>query len=323
MRVLVTGGCGYIGKNIVHQLLKKGHEVTVVDDLSNCRMAAAQTLYNMEHAPRLILKRYQDYDLAECAPHAVVHLADHKNVLESEQDPGKYMQQNVYDFQGLVRKAGQIGVETFVYSSSASVYGAAPSPVHEEMPLVPLSVYGTTKMLGESFLKSFSHFSPMKIRAARYFNVVGAGCSGLLGDSGRDRSSTLFGRCIAAHYDKKKVLQIRGRKHETTDGTAVRDFIHVEDLAAAHCLMADDHVASPYEVVNIGTGHGHTVLEVVRMFERLGMSVPHEFVDADPTEVSVSYAWTDKIKELYKWQPRWGLQDMVQSAISWSQGRLL
>lgn len=337
MRILVTGGCGYIGKNVVLKLHELGHNIIIVDDLTNAPMGPQWREFlrkNKTHTQDqigtidLIPMGFEQLPgLDGLGVQCVVHLAAHKSVVHSKNDPDVYWQNNVINTIKLVRAARAAGVELFVYSSTASVYGEKNTPVVEGDPTNPMSTYGHTKLAAEEYLASISAISGMKSRALRYFNVVGAGHSpwgrNVLGDKGRDAGSTLFGRIIRQHPHALSDLVIRGKNHETPDGFAVRDYVHVEDLAQAHVDVISKEFSShpwptQYDVLNVGTGVGHSVCEVLEEFKKQGFDVPYTVGAADPTEIPYSVCDPGKLMGLYGWKAHHDLMTMVGSMLEFA-----
>ncbi|QIN95239.1 UDP-glucose 4-epimerase [Stenotrophomonas phage vB_SmaS_DLP_3] len=337
MRILVTGGCGYIGKNVVMQLHRAGHSVIIVDDLTNAPMGPQWKDFlhkNKSHGSQhpgsvdLIPMGFEQLPgLDGMGIQCVIHLAACKSVIESKTDPDKYWTNNVINTIKLARAARAAGVELFVYSSTASVYGEKDTPVVEGDITNPLSTYGQTKLAAEEYLASISLVSGMKVRALRYFNVVGAGHSpwgsNTLGDKGRDAGSTLFGKIIRQHPPVLTDLVIRGKNHPTLDGFAVRDYVHVEDLAAAHVAIlhrefGDSPWPSQYVVMNVGTGIGYSVVEVLNEFGAQGFTVPYTVGPADSTEIPYSVCDPRKLQGMYGWEAQHDLMHMVGSMLEFA-----
>lgn len=342
MRVLVTGGNGYIGRNVVKKLVLAGHDPIIVDNCDNSNeFSGRKFVMDMRQLQRkfdkdtvsFIKLNYEDLNLEAICPDAVIHLAAYKSVLESAKYPDSYWQNNVVNSLKLIRNSRAAGVQLFLYSSSASVYGPSSKSVDKDH-LVgnsewdacnPVSVYGVTKRVVEEYLASFSKTDKMLCRSLRYFNVVGSGGEDL-GDRGRDRFSTLFGRCASALLNPSKPLVIRGNKYETPDGFAVRDFIDVEDLADAHVSVVSksiERLGTPcnpvYEVLNVGTGKPVSVMQVVEEFGRQGKEVPHEIGSWVDGEVACSFANVGLIDQMYGWRAKKTLEDMVRGTLQFYQ----
>jgi UDP-glucose-4-epimerase GalE len=317
MSVLVTGGAGYIGSHTVRALRDLGRDVVVLDNLDTGHRASllgAAFVFGDISDGALVTKVCEEHHVD-----AVIHFAAHKNVGESMARPGKYWRNNVAGTIELVEAALASGVERFVFSSSCSVYGT-PShvPVTEAAPLQPESVYAESKATIERILRWYSQTSPLRSVSLRYFNAAGASLDNVIGEDWV-HSLNLVPVVMKAVLGRRPPVQIFGDDYPTPDGTAVRDYIHVEDLADAHVRALDYLIGGGATIsLNVGTGVGSSVMEVVRGTEAAsGRAVPYEIVPrriGDPVEV---YADPARVREVLGWQPRHDLATILQSAWTW------
>lgn len=319
--VLVTGGAGYIGGQTVLSLLDAGVEVCILDDLStgNRRPFHSKTEFYEG--------RIHDGALVENILHkhsikTVLHFAGSIKVDESIAYPLKYYDNNSEGSRVLIDAAVRSGVGTFVFSSTAAVYGevSGTGKVSEQAETEPLNPYGWSKLLTERLLQDVAAACGMRYGILRYFNVAGADMQGRHGQF-LDGPTHLIGRTIDAVQGRQGVLQVFGNDLPTKDGTGVRDYIHVSDLADAHVAVVSYlQKNSSNEIFNLGYGQGHSVLDVIRCVERLvGKSVPHEFVAARDGEAPAVFADVSKLTQKVGWVPKYvDLDKIVQSAIDWS-----
>jgi UDP-glucose 4-epimerase len=330
MRVLVTGGAGYIGSHTVVQLARAGHEVSVVDDFSNSRPSAMARV--AELAGRDI--PLESFDVADVERlgalmdrgrfDAVVHFAAYKAVGESVQRPVAYYRNNIGATLSVVETMVRYGVPHLVFSSSATVYGAdAPVPMTEEMPTSATNPYGWTKVMNEQILRDAVVAHPeLRVALLRYFNPVGAHPSGRIGEDPSDVPNNLMPYLAQVAVGRREKLSVFGDDYDTPDGTGVRDYIHVEDLAAGH-LAALDRISThdrPLSVWNLGTGHGTSVLELVHAFERAsGRPVPYEIVARRPGDVAASYADPALAERELGWRATHTVDDMCADTWRWQQ----
>jgi UDP-glucose 4-epimerase len=299
MRVLVTGGAGYIGSHTVVELLLSGHQVIVVDSLRNSSREALKRVESITYKPvRLYESDIGDADalerLLEAEPcDAVIHFAASKAVGESVADPLAYYRNNVSGTVALLEAMRRAGVRRLVYSSSACVYGAPEkNPVAEDAPLRPENPYGRTKVMIESILSDMAASQGgWSLTSLRYFNPIGAHESGLIGDDPNGVPNNLLPYIEQVAVGKRPRLNIYGDDYRTRDGTCVRDYIHVSDLALAH-VAALEHLEHPdvYKAYNIGTGRGSSVLEVHDAYQRAsGKEIPYVVAPRRPGDVDEYY----------------------------------
>lgn len=320
--ILITGGAGYIGSHTARLLVDSGFDVIVIDNLySGHRWAipAEATLVEGSAGDRVVIDRV----FSENTVAAVIHFAGHIVVPESVADPLKYYRNNVLVSQELVDACQQHAVNRLIFSSSAAVYGEpGQSPIDEGLPTLPISPYGTTKLITEWMLRDVAVANDdFEYVALRYFNVAGAHASGELGQATPEATHLIKIACQAA-VGSRDNISVFGQDYPTADGTCIRDYIHVEDLAHAHLdslrylLDGGDSVA-----MNCGYGHGYSVREVVNMVKQVS-GVDFTVVDAprragDPPEL---VAANDKVRSLTGWTPRFDdLELICRSALNWEQ----
>lgn len=320
MTVLVTGGAGYIGAHVVRQLQHAQRDLVVVDDLSS------GAVERLSGAP---LVRLDLADTASVAPLAdemrargvssVVHFAARKQVGESVERPAWYYQQNVGGTANLLAAMEAAGVDELVFSSSAAVYGATVLPrVTEDSATVPVNPYGETKLVGEWLIRDACRAWGLRAVALRYFNVAGAGWPDL-GDPGVTNLVTM----VLERLARGERPRVFGTDYPTADGSCVRDFVHVRDLADAH-LCALEHLASaarPWDVYNVGTGRGASVLEVVRLLTRVtGVDLPPDVLGRRPGDPASVVATVDRITAALGWTASADLEEIAVSAWgAWQQ----
>lgn len=317
MTVLITGGAGYIGSLTARLIRASGRAIVILDTLENGHRKA------VGDAP-FVQGDVADSSLVEriCSEHGVdevVHFAAYKAVGESMSNPEKYFNNNVIGSQKLFDALNNAGVERVVFSSTAAVYGTpATVPVRESDPLNCESVYAETKLMIENTLRWYAQTTPMRHACLRYFNAAGASDDATLGEDWRF-SQNLIPHVMKAVLGHSPALQVFGNDFPTPDGTGVRDYIHVEDLARAH-VAALDYLAAGNDSItcNVGTGHGTSVLEIIAATERIsGKSVPHEIVARRPGDPSQCYADAGLITEKFNWSPQRNLDDIISSAYAW------
>lgn len=329
-RVVVTGGAGYIGSHTCVELLQAGHEVVVVDNLSN---AKAEALRRVEELAGRSLAAFHRVDVQDreavravfqIAPvDAVVHFAALKAVGESVREPQRYYQNNIGGTLALTQVMAEAGVKTLVFSSSATVYGDPPAvPIREDFPTGPTNPYGRTKWVTEMLLRDLASADPgWRIALLRYFNPVGAHPSGLIGEDPNGLPNNLMPYVSQVAVGRLPRLRVFGGDYATSDGTGVRDYIHVVDLAAGH-LRAVDYLASHAGMVtvNLGTGRGYSVLEVVRAFEQAcGRPVPYDIAARRPGDIAECWAAPGLAAELFGWKAERDLADMCRDAWRWQE----
>ena len=337
-KILVTGGAGYIGSHTLIELFKANLDFIVLDNLSNSsKIALDRVAQIIEKEIEFIQGDIRDKALLEniFQNHkidSVIHFAGLKAVGESVVKPLEYYDNNVNGTITLLQAMKEYNVKSIVFSSSATVYGEPKQmPVTEDMPtgINLTNPYGKTKYFIEEILKDlFRSDNNWKIAILRYFNPVGAHESGLIGEDPKDIPNNLMPYITQVAVGKLKELQIFGNDYPTKDGTGVRDYIHVVDLANAHVkaleyLQSHKKLNEPL-IVNLGTGKGYSVLEMVQAFEKAsGVEIPYKIVDRRPGDIAKIYANASKAKELLNWEAKRDLFEMCKSSWNWQRKNLL
>lgn len=326
--ILVTGGLGYIGSHTCVALAEAGYALVIVDNLSNAKPSVLDRLRELAPGARIEFHRADlrdrdalDAAFAARAIAAVVHFAGLKAVGESVEKPKEYRDNNVGGTRSLLGAMQRYGVRKIVFSSSATVYGEPERlPIPEDHPLRPQSPYGENKLEIEQMLAAASGSQPdFRYASLRYFNPIGAHPSGRIGEDPRGIPNNLFPHLTQVAVGRLPKLRVFGNDYPTVDGTGVRDYIHVTDLAAGHLgALRYLNERGRSITVNLGTGRGYSVLEVVKAFERAnGKSVPIEIVGRRPGDVAASFADASLAERELGWRARLGLEDMCRDAWRW------
>ena len=333
-KIIVTGGCGYIGSHTVIELIGNGYDVLVFDNLSNSteisldrieqitgtRPAFVQLDLSDAKETNILFKLHQD-------AHAVIHFAAHKAVGESVLDPLKYYQNNLYALINTLSAQRENGINKFIFSSSATVYGDPDQlPVTEESEQKrATSPYGNTKKIGEEILedltKSDVNFSAISLR---YFNPIGAHASGIIGEIPSGIPNNLMPYITQTAAGIREQLLVYGSDYPTPDGTAIRDYIHVVDLAQAHVValkrLLEQKQESPLEVFNLGTAKGYSVLEVIHSFESVTqVQLNYKLTDRRAGDIASLYAATERTEKQLGWKAQKGIDEMMRSSWEWEQ----
>jgi len=329
MRVLVTGGVGFIGSHTVVALMQAGHEAVVVDNLTNADPSVVRRIGEITGvAPEFHKVDIRDVDrLAEIASDgfdACIHFAALKAVGESVEKPMLYYDNNVGGTIALLEVLVDADVRNFVFSSSATVYGdPVRLPLTEDLPIGEgTNPYGWTKIMMEQILRDVQLANPLwSVSLLRYFNPVGAHPSGLIGEDPMGIPNNLMPYVARVADGVLPVLRVFGGDYETKDGTGVRDYIHVVDLAEGHVAALDTHDGDRgVHVYNLGTGEGNSVLDVVRTYEeQSGRSVPYEIVNRRPGDVAANWADVAKAREVLGWETTRDLAGMCADSWRWQQ----
>jgi UDP-glucose 4-epimerase len=327
MNILVTGGTGYIGSHTCIALLEAGHSVIVADNLCNSQFDTvnriskiadkAITFYNIDVTEETAV----EYVFSRHSIDGVIHFAGLKSVGESVKLPLSYYYINIVSTMVLIKVCQKYNVNRFVFSSSATVYGENIVPFTEDMNLLPTTnPYGETKAMIERILTDVSNANgDFSVAILRYFNPVGAHESGLIGESPNGIPNNLMPYLTQVANGKLKKLNIFGNDYSTTDGTGVRDYIHVMDLAEGH-VAALDNLSEGVVVYNLGTGYGTSVLELVETFEETNsVRVPYEIVNRRPGDIASCYADPSKAREELKWVAKRDLITMCKDAWNFEQ----
>ena len=329
MNVLVTGGAGYIGSHTCVELLNRGFGVVVIDNLVNSSPKSLERVqditgkrldfYEEDVRDRAALDRiFEKHDI-DC----VIHFAGLKAVGESVQMPLEYYDNNLFSTVRLCEAMKDHKVGNIVFSSSATVYSADNTVPLKEASKTGMCTnpYGWTKYMSEQILRDTAHANnDWSITLLRYFNPIGAHPSGLIGEDPRGIPNNLFPYITQVAVGRRDHLNIFGNDYDTPDGTGVRDYIHVMDLAAGH-VSAIEYMLKGHKgenVFNLGTGNGYSVLEMVQAFERVtGQKVPYEIIDRRPGDIATVYADTSKSAAELGWKAKYGLDDMCRDSWKW------
>ncbi|HEL1565447.1 UDP-glucose 4-epimerase GalE [Streptococcus suis] len=327
MSILVTGGAGYIGSHTVVELLKLGKEVVIVDNLSNSSILVLDrietitgkrpTFYKLDVADKEALRQVFENENIEAA----IHFAGYKAVGESVAKPIMYYENNIMSTLALVEVMTEFSVKKIVFSSSATVYGLNnPSPLVETMPTSATNPYGYTKVMLEQILRDVEVADKeWSIALLRYFNPIGAHESGLIGEDPAGIPNNLMPFIAQVAVGKREELSVFGNDYDTVDGTGVRDYIHVIDLALGH-IKALEKISTTAGVhtYNLGSGQGTSVLELVQAFEKVNdVPVPYKIVDRRPGDVATCYANADKALAELNWKTEKTIEDMCRDTWNW------
>ena len=329
-KILVTGGAGYIGSHTCVELLCAGHEVVVLDNLSN---SAEEALVRVQNIASKSLDFVQgdirdakvlDTLFQQHTIDAVIHFAGLKAVGESQQFPAMYFDNNIAGSISLVQAMARAGVYKLVFSSSATVYDEANvSPLNEEMPTgMPNNNYGYTKLVVEQMLQKLAEADERwSIALLRYFNPVGAHKSGQMGEDPQGIPNNLMPYLTQVAVGRREKLSIFGNDYETADGTGVRDYIHVVDLANAHlCALNNRLYQTGCRAWNIGTGTGSSVLELKNTFEQVNqITIPFEFAPRRAGDVAISFADNSRAVAELGWTAQYNLADMLADSWNWQK----
>lgn len=324
MKVLVTGGCGYIGSHTVCELLKNNYEVVIIDNFSNSKkdvMTKIETLtgksaklYVGDVCDKSLLEEIFSKEKIE----AVIHFAGYKAVGESVQKPLMYYENNLISTLYLLEIMNKYNCKKFIFSSSATVYGTPKElPIKESFPLSTTNPYGTTKLMIEMMLKDIYKANPdMSITILRYFNPIGNEETGLLGESPNGIPNNLMPYIVRVATGKLECLSVFGDDYDTKDGTGVRDYIHVVDLAKGHVLALEK--AKDLSIYNLGTGEGYSVLDLVKTFERVNnVKVNYKIVGRRAGDIAACYADNTKAREELGFAPSKTLEDMCRDSYTY------
>ena len=329
-KILLTGGAGYIGSHTAVELLNAGYEVLCVD---NCYNSSPDALKRVEKITGKTVKFYQDDILdadamrrifSENKIDAVIHFAGLKAVGESVSIPLKYYHNNISGTVVLCEAMQEAGVKRIVFSSSATVYGLPKSlPIREDFPLSATNPYGRTKLMIEEILRDVAVSDPeWSISILRYFNPVGAHKSGQIGESPRGIPNNLMPYIAQVATGKLAKLRVFGNDYPTPDGTGVRDYIHVTDLALGHLAALKRALTKTgVDVYNLGTGNGYSVLQLLKAFEKASnKTIPYEIVERRPGDIAACYADPSKAKAELGWQATRGVDEMCEDVWRWQSG---
>ena len=333
MKILVTGGLGYIGSHVTSLLLEQKIDVICIDNLDNSKFEVLDGINKItSKSPLFKNLDIKDKAKVECLfkehddIQAIIHFAAHKSVTESLEKPLSYYNNNIIGLLNILNFSVEKNIP-FIYSSSCTVYGDGEiSPINEEAATNdPKSPYGNTKLIGEQILDDcFNASSKFKSIILRYFNPIGAHPSGNIGEYPLGTPQNLIPYLTQTVIGKHPFLRVFGSDYNTKDGTCIRDYIHVMDLAKAHIesinyLMSFNN-KKMYEIFNVGTGKGYSVLEVIKIFEKVtGEKVPFKFVGPREGDVPIAFADVKKIYTKMGWKAKFTLEDGLKSAWNWEK----
>lgn len=327
MTLFVTGGAGYIGTHTTLQLLEAGHDVVVIDNLSNSNLEALRRVEALANRPvtfyegDILDRTLLDDIFTQHSIDAVIHFAGLKAVGESVSEPLRYYENNVVGTTVLLHAMTDHGVKRIVFSSSATVYGLPETtPIDESFPLSATNPYGRTKLMIEDILRDVSVADPSwSIALLRYFNPIGAHESGQIGEDPFDIPNNLMPYITQVAVGRLNELSVFGDDYDTPDGTGVRDYIHVVDLAEGHLKALDyvmDHTGA--EAFNLGTGTGYSVLDLVQAFEaESGKAVPYKVTPRRPGDIATCFANPSKSKRVLGWEAKHDVRAMCRDAWNW------
>jgi UDP-glucose 4-epimerase len=327
MNILVTGGLGFIGSHTTIELIKNNHTVIIVDNLINSKIEVLDKLstitgikpafYQIDVTDEAeVEKIFSKHKIA-----GVIHLAGLKAVGESVSKPLEYYYNNLVSTMVLSKLCFKFGVNKFVFSSSATVYGDQPSPLKEDMELKKTTnPYGETKAMSERILADTAKANDeFNLSLLRYFNPVGAHESGLIGEDPNGIPNNLMPFVTKVAKGQLEKLSVFGNDYDTIDGTGVRDYIHVVDLAKGH-VKAIENITDGVNIFNLGTGRGTSVLELVNAFMKVnGINVPYEIVGRRPGDIALCFADASKAEKELGWKAELGIEDMVRDAWKYEQ----
>jgi UDP-glucose 4-epimerase len=333
MKILVTGGLGFIGSHTVVELQNEGFEVIIIDNLSNSSETVLGGIITItgkkpvfenldvrdKAAVQNFFKKHNDIE-------GVIHFAASKAVGESVENPLLYYENNINSLVYLLQELQKIPNSNIIFSSSCTVYGQAEEmPITENAPIqVAMSPYGNTKQIGEEIIRDVAKVSNIKAILLRYFNPIGAHPSAEIGELPIGIPQNLVPFITQTGFGLRKELSVYGNDYPTPDGTAIRDYIHVVDLAKAHVIalqrLLNNKNMSPVETFNLGTGTGSSVLEVIQAFEKVsGQKLPYKIVDRREGDITSAYANTDKANTVLGWKAKSTLEEAMASAWKWEQ----
>lgn len=322
MKILVTGGIGYIGSHTVVELLNNDYEVIIVDNLINSKIEVIDKIKKLTNKDFTFIKGdVCDYELMSNIfdnnkIDAVIHFAGLKAVGESVEKPLEYYANNVGSTINLIKVMQEHNCKNIVFSSSATVYGTPKTvPIKEDFPLSTTNPYGTTKLINEWILSDvYKADNGWKVTLLRYFNPIGAEKSGLLGEDPKDTPNNLMPYIVRVAIGKLNHLNVFGNDYPTHDGTGVRDYIHVVDLAKGHVKALENNGQGLF-IYNLGTGKGYSVLDLVNTFEKVNnVHIPYKITERRAGDVAQCYANPSKAKKELGWEAEFNIEDMCKDS---------
>lgn len=333
MKIVVSGGLGYIGSHTVVELINEGFEVVIIDNLSNSSVEVLEGIKQITNSTPI----FENFDLKEKNKVqqffkkytdivGFIHFAASKAVGESVKNPLLYYENNLSPLIYILQELQENQVDNFIFSSSCTVYGQAESmPITEDDPIRPaISPYGNTKQIGEEIIKDVAKVSGLKAVLLRYFNPIGSHSSLEIGELPLGVPQNLVPYIMQTGIGLRKELSVYGDDYPTIDGTCVRDYIHVVDVAKAHVIamqrLINGKNVEQVEIFNLGTGKGSSVLEVIQTFEKVsGQKLPYNIVNKREGDVVEAYANIEKAKTILGWQTNLTLEDGISSAWNWEK----
>jgi UDP-glucose 4-epimerase len=333
MKIVVTGGLGFIGSHTVVELQNEGFEVVAIDNLSNSSETVLDGIFKITGKKPIFekldlrdkalvqdfFKRHNDVD-------GVIHFAASKAVGESVENPLLYYENNINTLVYLLQELKELPIANFIFSSSCTVYGQAKSmPITEDASIQPaISPYGNTKQIGEEIITDVAKVTNINSILLRYFNPIGAHESAEIGELPIGVPQNLVPFITQTGFGLRKELAVYGNDYPTPDGTCIRDYIHVVDLAKAHVIalkrLLDKRNLEKVETFNLGTGTGSSVLEVITAFEKVsGQKLPYKIVSRREGDVIEAYANTDKASKVLGWKTQYNLEEAINSAWKWEK----
>ncbi|MBQ7949196.1 MAG: UDP-glucose 4-epimerase GalE [Clostridia bacterium] len=327
--ILVTGGCGYIGSHTVLELLNKNYEVVVVDNFSNSSFESIRRVQKITGKTVVFYEadirdeQKMDEILSAHKVDAVIHFAAFKAVGESCRLPLKYYENNISGTVSLLKVLEKHGVKKIIFSSSATVYGDPERlPLDENCRLSTTNPYGSTKLMMENIMQDlYKADNAWNIILLRYFNPVGAHESGLIGEDPKGIPNNLMPFVAQVASGKLSCINVFGNDYDTPDGTGVRDYIHIVDLALGHIAAIEHCNESGVHIYNLGTGHGYSVLDMIHAFEKAcGKKLPYKICERRPGDIASCYAAPDKAKKELHWEAKNGIEEMCASQWKWQSG---
>lgn len=330
MTILVTGGAGYIGSHTVVELLNGGHEVFILDNFCNSKSGIIDRISKITDKNFTVINKDCSDDISSIFTNhkidSVIHFAALKAVGESVEQPLRYYRNNIDSLINVLETSNKFGVKSFVFSSSCSLYGNLKElPAKEDSPVSnPESPYAYTKLVGERILEDFSKVTDMKIISLRYFNPVGSHESGLIGECPISKPNNII-PVICNSIETGEQMSVFGNDYPTRDGTCIRDYVHVSDIANAHVLAFQHSLSTDknYDVFNLGYGNGVSVLEILNSFEKEnGVKINYKIDSRREGDVIEIYSDSSKANKELGWTPNRNIKDMVTSAWKWNKNKI-
>ena len=331
MKVLVTGGCGYIGSHTCVELLDSDYDVVVVDNLSNSKEDVIDKIKKITgkslkfYKQDICNKKELDNIFKKEGIDAVIHFAGFKAVGESVKKPLMYYRNNLDSTMTLLEVMNENNCKKIVFSSSATVYGSPEKlPIEEDFPLHTTNPYGTTKLMIEMILNDlYISDNDWSIAILRYFNPIGAHESGLIGEDPNGIPNNLMPYIVKVANKELKELSVFGSDYDTIDGTGVRDYIHVVDLAKGHIKAIEKvSIDKGLDTYNLGTGNGYSVLQIIETFKKVNnVDIPYKIVERRPGDIASCYASVKKAKKILNWEAKYGIEEMCRDSYNYIKNK--